>query len=81
MPAQRSTIHARPRIFRSTRALPFALEVRQALVILAFSPIGSAAPAFTAELKEDAGLASAVNSICILCSIVIMVVLLSVMLY
>ena len=61
--------------------LPFPLEVRQALVILAFSPIGSAAPAFTAELKEDAGLASAVNSICILCSIVIMVVLLSVMLY
>ena len=61
--------------------LPFPLEIRQTLVILAFSPIGSAAPAFTAELKEDVGLASAVNSICILCSIVIMVVLLSVMLY
>jgi len=61
--------------------LPFPLEVRQTLVILAFSPIGSAAPAFTAELKENVGLASAVNSICILCSIVIMVVLLSVMLY
>lgn len=61
--------------------LPFELEVRQTLVILAFSPIGSAVPAFTAELKEDVGLSSAINSICIIISIVIIVALLSVMLY
>ena len=60
--------------------LPFGLEVRQALVILAFSPIGSAVPAFTAELKGDVGLSSAVNSISIVISIVIIVALLSVML-
>lgn len=60
--------------------LPFDLEVRQALVILAFSPIGSAVPAFTGELKGDVGLSSAVNSISIVISIVIIVVLLSVML-
>lgn len=60
--------------------LPFALEIRQALVILAFSPIGSAVPAFTGELKGDVGLSSALNSISIVCSIVIIVTLLSVML-
>lgn len=60
--------------------LPFELEVRQALVILAFSPIGSAVPAFTGEMKGDTGLSSAVNSLSIICSIVIIVVLLSVML-
>lgn len=60
--------------------LPFELEVRQALVILAFSPIGSAVPGFTAELKADVGLSSAVNSFSILISIVIIVTLLAVML-
>lgn len=59
--------------------LPFSLEARQALVILAFSPIGSAVPAFTAEMKSDVGLSSAINSISILISIVIIVTLLSVM--
>ncbi len=56
--------------------LPFELEVRQALVILAFSPIGSAVPVFTAELKGDVGLSSAINSISIVISIVITVLLL-----
>ena len=60
--------------------LPFELEVRQALVILAFSPIASAAPAFTEELKSDVGLSSAVNSISILCSIICIVILLLIML-
>lgn len=60
--------------------LPFAQEVRQALVILAFSPIGSAVPAFTEELREDVGLSSATNSISIIISIVVIVTLLSVML-
>jgi len=49
------------------------LEVRQALLILAFSPIASAAPAFTAEMDGDVGLSSAVNSISIVVSIVIIV--------
>ena len=60
--------------------LPFDASVRQTLVILAFSPIISAAPAFTGELKGDVGLSSAFNSICIVLSIVIYVALLSVML-
>ena len=60
--------------------LPFPLEVRQALLILAFSPIGSAVPPFTAELKGDVGLSSAINSMAILISVVINVVLLSVIL-
>ena len=60
--------------------LPFDLEVRQTLVILAFSPIGSAVPGFTAELNGDVGLSSAINSISILCSIGIIVTLLVVML-
>lgn len=60
--------------------LPFSLEIRQALVILFFSPIGSAVPPFTRELGGDVGLSSALNSICIVCSIVIIVTLLFVML-
>lgn len=60
--------------------LPLELEARQALVILAFSPIGSAVPGFTEELKGDVGLSSALNSISIIISIVIIIVLLSVML-
>ncbi len=60
--------------------LPFELEIRQALVLLAFSPIGSAVPPFTAELGGDVGLSSAVNSMAILISIAINVVLLTVML-
>lgn len=61
-------------------ALPFSLEVRQALVILAFSPIGSAVPGFTGEMKGDVGLSSALNSAAMVISIVIIVSLLFVML-
>ena len=60
--------------------LPLEIEVRRALVILAFSPIGSAVPGFTGELKGDVGLSSALNSITIIISIVIIVTLLPVML-
>ena len=59
--------------------LPFDLLTRQTLVILAFSPIITAAPAFTGELKGDVGLSSAFNSICIVVSLVIYVSLLSFM--
>ena len=60
--------------------LPFDLEIRQALVILSFAPIGTAVPVFTAELKSDVGLSSAINSIAIILSIAIIVTLLLVML-
>ena len=48
--------------------LPFSLEYRQALAVLVFSPIAAAAPAFTADLKGDINLASAVNSLSIIIS-------------
>lgn len=53
--------------------LPFVAEVRKAIVLLMFSPFGSAIPAFTEELGEDVGLSSAINSISIICSVVLMV--------
>ena len=59
---------------------PFALEVRQALVILAFAPIGSSAPAFTREMDCDAGMASVINSCALIISITVIVTLLVVML-
>ena len=62
------------------RFLPFDLEVRQTLVILMFSPFTSTVPVYTAELKGDVGLASAINSVAIVISIVIIVTLLTVML-
>lgn len=51
--------------------LPFALEYRQALALLALSPIASSCPAYTGDLKGDIGLASAVNSLSIVISIVL----------
>lgn len=56
--------------------LPFSLEVRKALLLLVFSPVGTAVPAFTGEMKSDVGLSSAINSISIICSIVFMVLIL-----
>ena len=52
--------------------LPFGIEYRQALAILALSPMSSAAPAFTGNLDSDVGLASAVNSISVVISTVLM---------
>lgn len=49
--------------------LPFALEVRQALVLAFLSPIASACPAYTEALGEDFELASTINSISMLISI------------
>ena len=48
--------------------LPFSMEYRQALTILALSPMSSAAPAFTGNLNSDVGLASAANSISVVIS-------------
>ncbi|MDO5541134.1 MAG: AEC family transporter [Eubacteriales bacterium] len=60
--------------------LPFPLEYRQALAILVFSPIASAAPPFTAELKGDIGLSSAINSLSIVISIICIVCVLTIVL-
>lgn len=49
---------------------PFSLEVRQTLAIVTLGPIASVAPAFTAELKGDIEMASAINSLSIVTSIV-----------
>lgn len=51
--------------------LPFGMEYRQALTILALSPMSSAAPAFTGNLNSDVGLASAANSISVVISTVL----------
>ena len=56
------------------RFLPMPLAYRQALAILFFAPIPSAAPAFTADMGGYYGLASAANSIAILISIVAIVI-------
>lgn len=60
--------------------MPFALEIRQTLVILAFAPIGASVPGFTGEMGGDVGLSSAFNSICMVISIVVIVSLLLIML-
>ena len=60
--------------------LPFELAVRQALVILCFSPIPSIAPAFTGELGGDIGLSSAINSFAIVISIILIITSLTIML-
>ena len=52
---------------------PFDMDVRRALMILAFSPLPCSAPAFTKEIKEDVGLASAINSITIIISLICIV--------
>ena len=56
--------------------LPFSLDVRKALILLVFSPMGTAIPAFTGEMKSDVGLSSAISSIAIICSIIFMVLIL-----
>lgn len=56
--------------------LPLPLEYRQVLALLPLSPITSSAPPFTADLKGDFGLSSAINSISIVISIVLMVAVL-----
>ena len=50
--------------------MPFSLEVRQALAILSFGPVSSVSPAFTGNLGGDVELASAVNSLSIIASII-----------
>lgn len=58
--------------------LPFSGEVRKTLILLVFSPIGAAVPPFTEQLGGDIGLSSAINSVCIVCSIIFMVLILGI---
>ena len=59
--------------------LPFEMEVRKTLVLLSFAPIPASVPGFTAELDGDVGLSCTINSLSIICSIVLMVTLLVVL--
>ena len=56
--------------------LPFPLQIRQALVILCFAPIGAAVPPFTREMGGDVGLSCSITSLSILISIITIVTLL-----
>ena len=56
--------------------LPFQKEVRLALMILALAPLPTSAVAYTEDLKGDVGLSSAINSIAIVCSVVLIVAVL-----
>ena len=56
--------------------LPFDMEVRKTLVLLSFAPIPASVPGFTAELEGDVGLSCTINSLSIICSIILMVTLL-----
>lgn len=58
---------------------PFALETRQVLAIICFSPISSICPIFTKRCGGDVALSSTVSSISIIVSIVIMTTLMIVM--
>lgn len=49
--------------------LPFSLEVRKAMALVVFSPVSSISPAFTQKLGGDVGVASTINSLCILVSL------------
>lgn len=52
--------------------LPFSLEIRQAMAIIAFAPISAVALIFTLRLKGDLLLAGTINSVSVLLSIFFM---------
>lgn len=54
------------------RLLPFSLEVRQAVALVAFAPMSGACAAFTYKIDGDVALSSAVNSLAVLVSIVLL---------
>ncbi len=59
--------------------LPFELVIRQALVLVCFAPLSAVAPAYVGMCDGDEGMASCVNSLSILCSLVTITVLLAVL--
>ncbi len=60
-------------------ALPFSLEIRQVLAIVAFAPCSAMSPAFTEKLRGNAALSSFTGSVSILLSVLIMTTLIAVM--
>lgn len=50
--------------------LPFTPEIRVTLAVIAFGPISSVSPAFTGRLGGDVGMASTINSLSIIASII-----------
>lgn len=56
--------------------IPFDLVIRRALVLLCFAPISAVAPAYTGLCGGDEGMASCINSISIVCSLVVITALL-----
>ncbi len=58
-------------------AFPFELVIRQALVLLCFAPVSAVAPAYTGMCGGDEGMASCVNSLSILCSLVVITALIA----
>lgn len=54
--------------------LPFSLEVRQALALVVLGPVASVSPAFTGKIGGDVELSSAINSLTIVASIVVITV-------
>ncbi|TVX96719.1 AEC family transporter [Cohnella terricola] len=58
---------------------PFSEEIRQALVLVSFSPISNLSPVFTEKCKGDPALSSLTGSLSILVSIVVMTFLLMLM--
>ena len=59
--------------------LPFDLYIRQALVLLVFSPAAATAPAFVGICGGDEGLASAANGASIILGIAVLTMLLGIM--
>ena len=57
--------------------LPFDVEIRRTLAVIVFAPVASANLPFTRENEGDVGLASAMSSVSILCSVICMVTLLT----
>jgi predicted permease len=56
--------------------LPFEREVRVALVLTCFSPISALAPSFTMKTGGSVAISSAINSVSIVMSVIIMTILL-----
>lgn len=50
--------------------LPFELQIRQAMAIVAFGPVSSVATAFTGKIGGDVEMSSAVNSLSIVISVI-----------
>lgn len=59
---------------------PFSMEIRQALAIVVLGPVSSVSPAFTGKIDGDVELASAINSLSIIVSIIAITIALIVLL-